>query len=82
MRSRLFHEDEIDGGNEAEEGGKVVPVEGLTLEEDVGNDGKDNQGNDFLNDLELNQGERTSVVLETYAVGRNLTTILEEGDAP
>ena len=38
-----FHEDEVDGGDEAEGGGGMVPVELLVLEDDVGDDGKDHQ---------------------------------------
>ena len=51
----LLHEHEVDGGNEAEEGCKVVPVQTLTLEENVGNDGEDDEGYAFLYHLELNQ---------------------------
>ena len=51
----LLHEHEVDGGNETEEGCKVVPVQTLTLEENVGNDGEDDEGYAFLYHLELNQ---------------------------
>ena len=51
----LLHEHEVDGGNEAEEGCKVVPVQTLILEENVGNDGEDDEGYAFLYHLELNQ---------------------------
>ena len=51
----LLHEHEVDGGNEAEEGCKVVPVQTFTLEENVGNDGEDDEGYTFLYHLELNQ---------------------------
>ena len=51
----LLHEHEVDGGNEAEEGCKVVPVQTFTLEENVGNDGEDDEGYAFLYHLELNQ---------------------------
>ena len=51
----LLHEHEVDGRNEAEEGCKVVPVQTLTLEENVGNDGEDDEGYAFLYHLELNQ---------------------------
>ena len=51
----LLHEHEVDGGNETEEGSKVVPVQTLTLEENVGNDGEDDEGYAFLYHLELNQ---------------------------
>ena len=51
----LLHEYEVNGGNETEEGCKVVPVQTLTLEENVGNDGEDDEGYAFLYHLELNQ---------------------------
>ena len=38
-----FHEDEVDGGDEAEGGSGMVPVELLVLEDDVGDDGEDHQ---------------------------------------
>ena len=38
-----FHEDEVDGGDEAEGCSGMVPVELLVLEDDVGDDGEDHQ---------------------------------------
>lgn len=50
-----LQEHEVDGGDEAGEGCSVVPVELLALEEDSGNDGEDNKGDDFLDDLQLHE---------------------------
>ena len=43
------HEDEVDGEDEADEGGEMVPVEGLPFEEDYGEDGEYEQCDRFLN---------------------------------
>ena len=78
----LLHEHEVDGGNEAEEGSKVVPVQTLTLEENVGNGGEDDEGYAFLYHLELNQREGTAVVDKANTVGGYLTAVLKESDSP
>ena len=78
----LLHEHEVDGGNEAEEGCKVVPVQTLTLEENVGNDGEDDEGYAFLYHLELNQWEGAAVVDKANTVGGYLTAVLKESDSP
>ena len=44
----LFHEYEIDGGDDAKEGSKVIPMQALALEHHVGYDGKHKQGDAFL----------------------------------
>ena len=78
----LLHEHEVDGGNEAEEGCKVIPVQTLTLEENVGNDGEDDEGYAFLYHLELNQWEGAAVVDKANTVGGYLTAVLKESDSP
>ena len=60
----------------------MVPVELLVLEDEVGNDSKDHQRDALLDDLELHEVEGATIVDEANAVGRNLTTVLEEGDHP
>ena len=60
----------------------MVPVELLVLEEDVGNGGEDHQRDALLDDLELDKVERTAIVDKTYAIGRNLTAVLKEGNRP
>ena len=71
-----FHEDEVDGGDEAEGGGSVVPMELLVLEDEVGYDGEDHQRDALLDDLELHEVEGTTIVDEAEAVGWNLTAVL------
>ena len=80
--SLRFHEDEVDGGDEAEGGGGVVPVELLVLEDEVGDDGKDHQRDALLDNLQLHEVEGASVIDEAETVGWHLTTVLEEGDHP
>ena len=57
-------------------------MELLPLEDDVGNDAEDNQGDDFLYDFELHQRERPAVANETDAVGGHQEAVLDAGDAP
>ena len=78
----LLPEHEIDGGDEAKEGGGVVPMKVFTLEHEGGNDGEDGEGDDFLNHLQLHEGVRTSVANETEFVGWHLQGVFEEGNAP
>ena len=78
----LFHEDEIDGGDDAEEGGKVIPMQAFALEHHVGNDGKHQQGDALLQHFELHKRERTSVACKPNAICRYLAAIFKEGDGP
>ena len=80
--SNLFHENEINGGYQAEEGCEVIPVQALSLEENVGDDGEYDERHAFLYHLELDQGEGTAIVDESDAVGWHLATVFEEGDSP
>ena len=57
-------------------------MEALVLEEEIGDDGEDDEGDALLDDLELNEGEGTAVAYETDAIGGHLTTVLEEGNHP
>ena len=52
------------------------------LKHDVGNDAEDSQRDALLNDLQLDEVKRTTVLDEAKTVGRYLTAVLEEGDAP
>lgn len=82
MNTYLFHEDEIDGADNEEEGEQVVPVQILTLEHDVGNHGKNTETDALLDDLQLHEIERATVTIETDAVGGHLTTIFKQSDTP
>lgn len=78
----LFHKDEIDGSDEAYECGKVIPMQALPLEEDVGDDGEDDERYALLYHFELYQIEWTTVVDESDTVGWYLTAVFEEGYRP
>ncbi len=82
VRNNLLQENEEDCHYEADEGGDVIPVQGLALEEYHHKDSKDRKGYNFLNDLELHQGERTSVYVRADAVRRDLQAIFKKCDAP
>jgi len=70
-------EDEEDRSDEAEGGSCVVPAQVLT-EVEGDKDAEDDQGDDFLNDFELDG--REPICAE--AVSRYLKAVLEEGNAP
>ena len=79
---RLFHEYEINGCNQAAEGCEMIPVQSLSLKENIGDDGEDDERYAFLYHLELDQIKRSAIIHETDAVGWYLTAIFEEGDSP
>lgn len=54
----------------------------LSLEEDVGYYGKDDERDTLLNDLQLNQRERSAVANEAVSVGWYLAAVLQKGDEP
>ena len=60
----------------------MIPVKALSLEHDVGNDGKDGQRDALLNDLQLNKREGSSVADESHAVGRYLTAVFKKCYSP
>ena len=60
----------------------MVPVQMGALKHNVGNDAEYGQRDTLLNDLQLNQIERSAILNKTQPVGWHLTAVLEEGDAP
>ena len=60
----------------------MVPMELLPLEDDVGDDAEDNKRDDFLDDLQLHQRERSAIVDEADTVCWYEEAILNAGDAP
>ena len=60
----------------------MIPVQSLSLEENIGDDGEDDKRYAFLCHLELDQIKRSAIIHETDAVGWYLTAIFEEGDSP
>ena len=60
----------------------MIPVQSLSLKEDIGDDGEDNKRYAFLYHLELDQIKWPAIIHETDAVGWYLTAIFEEGNGP
>lgn len=81
MRLRL-QEHKEHRQDKAHEGGDVVPVEGFSLEHEHYYDGEDREGDNFLNDFELEEVERAAVGLEADAVCRDGEAVLKEGYSP
>lgn len=78
----LLQEHKEHRGNKAAEGYEVVPLQGLSTEEDDSEEGKDGDGDNLLYHLKLHQGEGTAIAYKTDTIGRHLTGILEEGQKP
>lgn len=68
---------EEDCADEEEAGDGVVPAQ-VFAEVEGNEDAEDDQGDDFLNHLQLHGGETGGA----DAVGRDLEAVLEEGDGP
>lgn len=49
--ARLFHKNEVNCGNEADESGEVIPLQRLAFEEEYCEKCEDDEGYDFLYDL-------------------------------
>lgn len=60
----------------------MIPVQSLSLKENIGDDGEDDERYAFLYHLELDQIKRSAIIHETDAVGWYLTAIFEESDGP
>lgn len=59
----------------------MIPVQTLSLKEDISDDCKDDERNAFLYDLELYEVEGASVIYKTDTVGGYLTAIFKEAMA-
>lgn len=82
VSSISFHEYEVDGTDDEQESQNVVPMKTLPLKQNVGHDSEHAQADALLDDFELDKRERTSVADKAHPVGRHLTAIFKEGDAP
>ena len=60
----------------------MVPLQRLTLEEDNGEDCKDSNGNNLLDDFELHQCKSTAITNETHTISGYLASILKERQKP
>ena len=57
-------------------------MQGLPTETGDGVDGEYQQSDDLLNDLQLEEGEGSTISLETIVVGRNHKTVLHKCQSP
>ena len=73
-----FHKNKINRCHQTERRNSMIPVELLMLENEIRQYGKHHQRDALLNNLQLNQIERSAIACKTYSVGRNLTTVFEE----
>jgi hypothetical protein len=82
QHTELFHKHQIDGANNEEKGQDVVPMQVRALEHDVGNDAEYCQRYALLNDLQLDEIERSVVLDEAETISRNLTAVFKKGYHP
>lgn len=79
---KLFKEGEEYRGYNEDECDDVVPLQSFVIEYRSGNDGEYCQGNGFLDDFQLHEGEWPSVDAASHGVGGNHEKVFDEGDAP
>lgn len=60
----------------------MIPVQGLSGEENLRHYGKYDEADDLLYHLELYEIERSAIVDESESVSRYLATVFKERDAP
>lgn len=60
----------------------MIPVQGLSGEENLRHYGKYDEADDLLYHLELHEIERSAIIDESESVSRYLTTVFKERDAP
>jgi len=80
--TELFHKHQVDGADDKQECKNVVPVQMGALEHDVGDDAKHGQRDALLNNLQLDEVERSAIFYKTETIGWNLTTVFKKGYHP
>ena len=78
----LFKKRQPYGADKQYESQNVVPLQLLVLKHHVGNNHEHGKAYAFLYHFQLYELERAAVSHEAYSVGRHLTAIFEEGNAP
>ena len=78
----LLSEYKVDRCDEAGKTCEVVPLEWVALNKQHGKEGKDNQRDNLLDNLQLPEGEGAAKFVATNAVGWNLEAVFKQGDAP
>lgn len=82
LKFLLSFEGEEHRGDQQHERNDVVNTKCLGAENKQREHSENQQRNNLLNDLELDQRERSSRARKPDAVGRNLNAVLEKRDAP
>lgn len=77
----LLVENKENSHYQANEGGQVVPAE-VVLENNDGKERKYRERDALLDDLELNETERSPVAFKPNAVGRHHEAVFKESDRP
>ena len=80
--AKLFLKNEEHRQNEKDKTDGVVPAESFRFEKQDREDGENGQRDDFLDDFELPEIERTAVFRIADPVCRNLKAVFEQRDAP
>ena len=78
----LLQEDEVHGGDKAEEGSKVVPLQGLSFEDQYGKDGEDGDGQHLLDNLQLHERKGSAVAFEAHPVAVHLADVFGKCKEP
>jgi hypothetical protein len=81
-RFALFAKNEVHGKNEKYKSNEMIHTQFLCPENHNREDCKDRKRNDFLDYLQLDQGERTIHSMKSDPVGGNLKAILKECNTP
>ena len=79
---QLLHEHQVNGTEQAAKCSNVIPVQAFVLKENSGKDAKHCKTNNLLDDFELYQRERSSIVCKADTIGWYLATIFQESHAP
>ena len=78
----LLSEYEVDRGDKAGEARKMIPLQGVALDEQHGEQREDHKRDNLLDNLQLPQREGASELGTADTVGGNLKAVLKECYAP
>lgn len=78
----LLLKDKVHSQYQKYETNEVIDAEGFVFEENDGEYGEDRQRDNFLNDFQLPQVERSAVFTEADPVGRHLERVLKKRNTP
>ncbi len=69
---RVIHKYKINGHDQTNCCSQMIPSQTFSLEKDHCKDGKNDKGDDFLNDFQLDKCERSAISLKAEPVARYL----------